>query len=81
MIFGAHLFKELKMLDSQQMVFPKFLFSNMSWDDSYIFKSILVSPKIDHIGFGSRGHVQKSRTHGNDGFRFLEISRKVTSPK
>ena len=27
-----------------------------------------MSPKINTIGFGAHGHVQKSRNHRNDGF-------------
>ena len=30
--------------------------------------SVLVSPEIDNIGFGSHGHVRKSENHANDGF-------------
>ena len=29
--------------------------------------SILGSPKINDIGFGAQGHVQKSRHHDNEG--------------
>ena len=42
----------------------------------------MVSPKINHIGFGAQGHIQKSRIHENDGFRVLpSANRKVTSPR
>ena len=32
----------------------------------------LVSPKINNIGVGARGHVQKSLNHRNDEFRVLK---------
>ena len=35
---------------------------------SLIVWSVLVSPKMDNIGFGSRGHVPKSENHKNEGF-------------
>ena len=35
---------------------------------SLIIWNILVSPKINIIGFGNRGHVQKSRNHENNRF-------------
>ena len=35
------------------------------------FLGVLVSPKINNIGFGARGRVQKSRNHRNDEFGVL----------
>ena len=35
------------------------------------FEGVLVSPKIDNIGFGARGHVQKSRNHKDEEFAAL----------
>ena len=32
---------------------------------------VLVSQKINNIGFGARGHVRKSRNHRNDEFEAL----------
>ena len=50
-------------------------------DMSWIFWGILGSPRIDFIALGSHGHVQKSRNHENEGFRFLpQPNRKVISP-
>ena len=44
--------------------------------------SVLVSSKINHIGFGARGHVRKFRNQRNDGCPVSPIAnRKVTSPK
>ena len=43
--------------------------------DFEIFKSILVYPKINEFGFGSQGHVRKSRNHENDGFSASPISK------
>ena len=60
---------------------PKMLPETIS-DFSWIVWGVLVSPKINNIGFGSHGHVQKSRNHENEGFRFLPSPNwKVTSPK
>ena len=36
---------------------------------------ILVSPKIDNIGFGAQGHVQKSRNHEHEGFEGFPITK------
>ena len=33
-----------------------------------MFLGILVSPKINHVGVGASGDVQKSRNYENDGF-------------
>ena len=37
--------------------------SKMIWDFSWIIWSVLVSPKMNNIGFGAQGHVRKSRNH------------------
>ena len=42
---------------------------------SWIIWSILVSPKINNIGFGAQGHVKKSRIHRNEGFSVSLISK------
>ena len=34
-----------------------------------------MSPKINTIGFGSHGHVQKSETHEHDGFSVSPIMK------
>ena len=53
---------------------------NVLHDFHDLFLGILVSPKIKTIGFGARGHVQKSRNHRNDGFFVLPYAnRKVIS--
>ena len=48
--------------------FISLIFIKMMLDLSWIFRGILGSPKIEIIGFGSYGHVQKSRNHENEGF-------------
>ena len=42
---------------------------------SWIIWSVLVSPKINNIGFGAQRHVQKSRNHENEGFEGSPISK------
>ena len=34
-----------------------------------------MSPKINNIGFGAHGHIQKSRNHRNEGFECSHISK------
>ena len=41
---------------------------------SWILQSILVSPKINNIGFGAQGYVRKSRNHEHEGFEASPIS-------
>ena len=47
----------------------------MVWDFSWIMWSVLVSPKVNHIGFGAHGHVQKSQNHRNEGFERSHITK------
>ena len=37
--------------------------------------NVLASPKIDNIGFGAHGHIQKSRNHRNEGVHGSHISK------
>ena len=46
----------------------------MIWD-FFDFSSILVSPKINNIGFGAQGHVRKSRNHRSEGVHGSHISK------
>ena len=34
-----------------------------------------MSPKINHIGCGARGHARKSRNHRNEGFEGSHITK------
>ena len=36
---------------------------------------VLVSPKINHVGFGAQGHVRKSGNHRNEGVEDSRISK------
>ena len=40
-----------------------------------MFISVLVAPKIKILGFGARGHVQKSQNHGSEEFEGSPISK------
>ena len=42
---------------------------------SWIVLNVLVSPKINNIGFGVHGHVRKSRNHENEEFDGSHISK------
>ena len=53
---------------SQILRLPENIFVEIDSVFSRVIWSLLVSPKRNHIGFGSRGHVQKSEHHENDGF-------------
>ena len=44
----------------QRLILPKILFSNIGLS-SWIISSVLMSPKISNIGFGSRGHIKQAR--------------------
>ena len=48
----------------------------MIWGFSWIILSVLVSPKINHIGFGAQGHVRKSRNHEHEGFHDFSIVKR-----
>ena len=54
--------------ESQFSNFPKSYFFKICWICSWIIWCALVSPKINHSGFGAQGHVQKPWNHRNDGF-------------
>ena len=47
---------------------PKLRFLKMSWDCSWTIWNVLVSPKINNIGFGSHGHVHQVQEPYNEGF-------------
>ena len=50
------------------LISPNILFPEMVWHFSGIILSVLVSPKLEIIGFGSHGHVRKSEDHEDEGF-------------
>ena len=79
---GARLFPTFSNnMKSTILKLPNRIFSKMLWDPSWIFKSILGSPKINNIGVGAQGHVRKSRNQRNEGFEGSHIAnRKVISP-
>ena len=53
---------------STHLIFSKWYLGKVIWEFSLgDFKSILVSPKINNMGFGSHGHVRKARYHENGG--------------
>ena len=43
---------------------------DFSWN-----RGILASQKMNHIGVGAQGHVQKSRNHRNEGFEVSPITK------
>ena len=58
-----------KMLDFRRCWdFPNHFFEKWFGICSWILWSVLVSQRINHIGFGAQGNVQKPRNHRNDGF-------------
>ena len=63
-LIGTRLFEMFKLLDFQNPEIHK----NTIFD---LFLGVLVSPKMKIVGFGARGHVQKSRNHRNEGFEVL----------
>ena len=42
---------------------------------SWIIWSVLVSPKLNNIGFEAQGHVPKSRNHKHEGFEGSHINK------
>ena len=44
-------------------------------ENSWIIWGILVSPKINNIGFEAQGHVRKPRNHDNEGFSVSPMSK------
>ena len=57
--------------------------NNMFWkmwlDFSWVIVSVLLSPKINNIGFGAHGHVGASRNHENERFESSHISNSQPS--
>ena len=53
------------------MKFAKIIFAKGFGNFLELFGSILVSPKISDIGFGSHGHAPKSENREYDGFPFF----------
>ena len=47
----------------------------MVWGCVWIIWSVQVSPKINNLGFGAQGHVQKCRNHRNERFEGSPISK------
>ena len=58
----------------------KIILLDMSWDFSWIHLSVLVSPNVKIVGFGSHGHVPKSENHEMMGFRWFS-SFPIMNPK
>ena len=50
---------------SEGLRFPKIICSDHGFVFYLMFKSILVSPKINNIGFGAHGQIPKARNHEN----------------
>ena len=70
-----------KFLSFKRLRFIRIIFIKCA-GDVLGFVGVLRSQKINHIGFGSQGHVQKSRNHRNEGFRVLSYAtREVVSSK
>ena len=55
--FGPHRFQILQRFGCHKFWDLRNYFSNMIRDSSWIIWSVLVSQKINNIGFGSHGHV------------------------
>ena len=54
--------RKYKIFESNIMKFPnKTIYQNISWISPWIILSILVSPKINNIRFGSHGHFHRVR--------------------
>ena len=58
---------KIRMPGLQKIRFPNIICLKTIRDVSWIIWSILVSPKMNNIGFGSHGHVRKSPNHENEG--------------
>ena len=62
------------------LIFIKIICFKHVWGFSWFVLGVLVSPKKEIVGFGARGHVQKSRNHINQCVEVLpQANRKVTS--
>ena len=75
--FPARVFyKMFNILDFQKFEIPKHtMFFAMIWILSWAVWGVLVSPKTNHIGFGSHGHVQKSWNYQNEEFSSSPIMK------
>ena len=63
-------------------IFIKLIYFENDLNFLGLFEVSLGSPKTNNIGFGARGHVQKSRNHRNEGFKVPpQANRTVIRPR